>query len=217
MTEPRDREPRKVNTDGGSYVEGDVTADGDFISRDQNIQGDVVKGDKIVNITTAPTTQTEQPLPPSPRWRRAITINTILIGVLTFLAAIFTNIATGILPESWKPHLWLAWPLAALVTSVSIWLTIRGSALEDGSTPVPPSLAQRNRQAMLKRVRLDWIDGVLRKSLYREVLISLGLQDTPGAIARPVDTLVQRPKLHPQPLPAGTKIIDVFDQAGVRC
>ena len=153
-------------------------------------------------------------MPVSPRWRRAVTINTILIGVLSFLSAIFTNIATSVLPESWKPHLWLAWPLAALVTAISIWLTIRQSAQEDGSAPIPLSLAQRNRQAMIKRVRRDWIDGVLRKSLYQEVLISLGLQETPGAIARPFDTLVQRPNLQPQPLPAGTKIISVFEQAG---
>lgn len=157
-------------TDGGAYVEGNAQIGGNFVGRDQHTHGDIVRGDKIVNINAAPAA--EQPLPPSPNWRCAITTNTILTGIISFLSAILTNIATGVLPENWDPYLWLAWPLAALATSISIWLTVRHSEREDRSAAIPLSLAQRNRQAMPKRVRLYWIDGVLRKSLYGKLWLA---------------------------------------------
>lgn len=196
-----------VNTGGGAFTSGNIDAGGDFVGRD-NIHGDVVKGNKIIIQNTLSSAQ------PSPTWRRAITINTVLIGIVTFLGAIATNIATSVLPETWKPYLWVAWPLAVLITAVSIWLTLRQSPLEDAESPVPTTIAQRNRQVMLKQVRLDWIDGVLNRSLYQEALISLGLEERPEAIIRPFDAQVQRPNQKPQPLPVGTKIIDVFDQFG---
>src|SRR5260370_8237205 len=39
---------------------------------------------------------------------------------------------------------------------------------------------------MLKRVRLDWIDGVLRQSLYKVARIELGLEASLDAVEQPV-------------------------------
>ena len=74
------------------------------------------------------------------------------------------------------------------------------------------NLERRNRQAMLDKVRQYWITGVLEQSLYKEVMITLGLAERPTAVARPLDVLVQRPDGTDRPLPAETKIGEVFDE-----
>ena len=40
-----------------------------------------------------------------------------------------------------------------------------------------------NRDALLSRMERDWIDGVFKKSLYREALIDLGKKLDPDAVA----------------------------------
>jgi predicted NACHT family NTPase len=75
----------------------------------------------------------------------------------------------------------------------------------------PQSREQRNRQAMLEKVRTYWIAGILQHSLVHEVLIALDMAERPGAVLRHLDLLVQRPEHGEQPLPPGTHIIEVFD------
>ncbi|NET05025.1 MAG: NACHT domain-containing protein [Symploca sp. SIO2B6] len=72
----------------------------------------------------------------------------------------------------------------------------------------------RNRQALLNKVNTFWVKGVLEKSLYNQVLIELGLEERPDAIANPLSVIVETEDSSPQPLPAGTKIIDIFNQIG---
>src|SRR5215831_395921 len=74
------------------------------------------------------------------------------------------------------------------------------------------NLDRRNRQAMLYKVRQGWITGVLEQSLYKEVMITLGLAQRPTAVARPLDVLVQGPDGTDRPLPPETKIGEVFDE-----
>src|SRR5215813_12642027 len=74
------------------------------------------------------------------------------------------------------------------------------------------NLDRRNRQAMLDKVRQCWITGVLQHSLYKEVMITLGLAERPTAVARPLDVLVQRPDGTDRPLPPETRIGEVFDE-----
>ena len=70
----------------------------------------------------------------------------------------------------------------------------------------------KNRQNMLDLVWNTWIEGLLEKSLYTEVLMELGLETRPGAVAHPWDMLVQMPEKEPQKLPAGMSMLEVFDQ-----
>jgi GTPase SAR1 family protein len=81
------------------------------------------------------------------------------------------------------------------------WWTTRGT--EDQES--------RNRHAMIEKVRLYWITGVLQQSLYRETLITPGLKEQPRAIMRPLDLFVQRPDGNDHPLPSNTRILEVFD------
>jgi TIR domain/NACHT domain len=74
--------------------------------------------------------------------------------------------------------------------------------------------ANRNRTAMIEKVRTIWITGFLQQSLFRELRIVMGLNERPGAVARPMDLLVKRPDEGERPLPSGTPVIDVFDEMG---
>ena len=71
--------------------------------------------------------------------------------------------------------------------------------------------ADRNRSAMLEKIRTIWITGFLQKSLFQETRILLGLSERTDAVVRPMDLLVQRPDKTENPLPPGTEVVDVFD------
>ena len=75
------------------------------------------------------------------------------------------------------------------------------------------SVLDRNCQALLTKVKTIWISGVLNHSLYQQVLIKLALVGCSSAVRRPHDLLVQRPEAPELPVPAGTPISEVFDQA----
>src|SRR5260370_30392073 len=59
----------------------------------------------------------------------------ILLGLISALSAIAGNIASSILPEPWKPFLWLAWPLFAIFIFASIVLAIWQHHLQKKTTP----------------------------------------------------------------------------------
>jgi hypothetical protein len=84
-----------------------------------------------------------------------------------------------------------------------------------GSVPSAPrpTVADRNRAAMIEKIRAIWITGFLHKSLFQEVRILLSLSEKPDAVERPLDPLVKRPDEGERPLPAGTQIIKVFDDS----
>lgn len=70
-----------------------------------------------------------------------------------------------------------------------------------------------NRQRLLKRVRTIWIEGMLEQSLQHAVWIDLHLQKQPDALDNPWRLMVQELDREPHPLPPGTSIIQVFDEA----
>ncbi|NEO66812.1 MAG: hypothetical protein F6J98_43170, partial [Moorea sp. SIO4G2] len=81
----------------------------------------------------------------------------------------------------------------------------------------PPTLTRqekRNRKALLDKVKNFWVKGFLEKSLDNQVLIELGLEERPDAITNPLREITEIGDNSPQPLPEGTKLIDVFDQIG---
>jgi eukaryotic-like serine/threonine-protein kinase len=67
---------------------------------------------------------------------------------------------------------------------------------------------------LLTKVKNFWVKGVLEKSLHQQVLISLGLEERPEAIASPWNLMLGTDERSPQELPPGTSVISVFDQIG---
>ena len=82
----------------------------------------------------------------------------------------------------------------------------------DSATPT--SLDQRNRTQMLKRVRLDWVDGVLDRSLYKIARIELDLQSKADAVEQPLNAIVQIADESTFPVPVGAKVSEIFDARG---
>jgi hypothetical protein len=81
-----------------------------------------------------------------------------------------------------------------------------------GSTPEAGQYI-RARKILLENVNKFWVEGVLKRSLHNEVLLTLDLEDRPSTVDnRPWDMVLQTPQQPNRSLPPGTKIIDVFDQ-----
>jgi Cdc6-like AAA superfamily ATPase len=72
----------------------------------------------------------------------------------------------------------------------------------------------RNRHVMLTAVRKFWVEGVLEHSLHGAALIELGMEEKKEAVHYPWDMVLQRPNQPNRQLLPGTKMIDMFDQAG---
>src|SRR5437016_719732 len=70
---------------------------------------------------------------------------------------------------------------------------------------------RRSRERMLKRVRAFWIRGVLEGSLHHASLIALGLHEQPDLVENPWRMTVQEIDQPARPLPAGTRITQVYD------
>lgn len=88
---------------------------------------------------------------------------------------------------------------------------------EDDLAPFDEQITVRrerlNRRRMLGRVKSTWIDGFLKQSLHRMTLLELGLQEQPEALVNPWRYAVQETDAPPRPLPVGTSISEVYDQA----
>jgi DNA polymerase III delta prime subunit len=76
------------------------------------------------------------------------------------------------------------------------------------------SIEQQNRERLIRRVRNFWIKGVFEKSLHNAALMTLGLQESPEAVENPWRLALQESEHISTPLPAGTRITEVYDDAG---
>ena len=85
-------------------------------------------------------------------------------------------------------------------------------AVQNTSRSSSPSSHQA-RQRLLKRVRTRWIQDVLEQSLHHVALITLGLHEQPDALENPWRLMVQETERPARPLPSGTPIAQVYDEA----
>jgi NACHT domain len=84
---------------------------------------------------------------------------------------------------------------------------------QSSSRQVRPSITQKNRERMLRKVRSFWIEGVLEHSLHGAALITLGLEEHHEAVTSPWRLVLQPPDTPPETLPTGTRIKEVYDAA----
>jgi hypothetical protein len=64
---------------------------------------------------------------------------------------------------------------------------------------------KRNREIILKKVKLFWVEGVLENSLRGAALHNLGMEYKPKMVEHPWDMILQRPHRDDHMLPEGTK------------
>lgn len=69
-----------------------------------------------------------------------------------------------------------------------------------------------NRRILLSKVRNSWVQGVLERSLYARILIELGLEERLDAVNHLGEMVWETPDQPRQFLPAGTRVIDKFDE-----
>lgn len=69
---------------------------------------------------------------------------------------------------------------------------------------------QDNRQTLMDKVRVKWIDGVLNKSLYQQARISVGLKERPEMVGVEWQTAGEENQV----LPPGTRLLDRFANLG---
>ena len=85
----------------------------------------------------------------------------------------------------------------------------------DIHTPQPPASPDaESRATTLKRIREDWIDGVLNQSLYRVARIELGLATREDVVESPLNAIVQVQDRAPVTIAPGTPMTEVFDGLG---
>ena len=131
----------------------------------------------------------------------------MVTGILAMLLSLLGNIGAAAL--TWlSPQLALVlFVLISLVPiAFSLWQARQKAAAEPSAAE-----ARENRQIMLSRVQNTWITGLLENELYYDKeLLPLGLCRRVGD---PWDPVLQNPLEPAAPLPLGTKISEVFDQA----
>ena len=73
----------------------------------------------------------------------------------------------------------------------------------------------RDRQIFLNKVRNSWVKGVLQRSLFHQIMITVGLAEYPLALSNPATSAIEKISPSGYPLPLGTKVTDYFEQLGI--
>ena len=119
--------------------------------------------------------------------------------IAAVLAALVLAIAMAQVAE-WPEAWWLVLVLLTLVCGgVALW-------------PLEKGPSDQDREAMLERVRKGWVDGLLEQSLYKTARLETALETSPDSVEPwNADAPAEQ---EPHPLPAGTRIRTVFEDAG---
>ena len=144
----------------------------------------------------------------------------LLIVVAGLCAALFTLISKLVVNDEFqnllKAQPWyslkLVWLVCFVLVAVGIAIAVWRHRSEATSSAASEAQQKRNRQRMLQRVRHDWIEGVLEKSLYQVARMDLGLEERPDAIESPLRLVVQESGQPARPLPPRTRLVEVFDK-----
>jgi hypothetical protein len=145
--------------------------------------------------------------------KRKVLLAIVASQVVAVLVAITMNVATGVIPASWHPYLWIAWPVLGVLVTVGVVLAVATSREGGGEADrISAQRAEYSRRSMVSAVREMWIDGVLAHSVHRQVLIELGMEYRPDMLRDPWDLLVERPGQQARPLEPDTTVTDVLQQ-----
>jgi hypothetical protein len=86
-------------------------------------------------------------------------------------------------------------------------------ALEKRATPGIPSLPPPSAE-VLEMVKQFWVEGVMKQSVQHEALIDLGKETKADAVEHPWEQVLELPDAAGKPLPADTRVTDVFEEVG---
>ncbi len=132
------------------------------------------------------------------------------------------------LRQTTMPHRYVSLNYIDVAKDETMALASLGSALVDPSRPLYredrsdglreqakfKSADARNRTRMLEKVYNFWVRGVLERSLHGAALLELGMASQPEAVEHPWGMELRHPHHDTTALPAGTRIIDAYDDLG---
>ena len=128
-----------------------------------------------------------------------------LLTVVSFLGSLAANVATGSLPEAWRPHLWWAWPITGLFLLLTVGLTVAERDEE--------SQLQRQRGLVLRRIQADIKQALDSRLPDRNQRIPLHLTSQPRAVMPRPGLRFEWPAQPAQPVPPEKRIDEVFRDA----
>ena len=110
-----------------------------------------------------------------------------LMAVIAALLGASTNVATGVLPDAWQAHLWLAWPISGVLLASFIGLNVWYATREQ------PPPAEGLRRAYLERMTGEW--NALRLQAVDSRAADAGSQPLPlEKVYVALDTTTPRPR-----------------------
>lgn len=139
-----------------------------------------------------------------------------IVALIVAINSVLWNIGAAQLQTQLGPLATrLILPLAVLSTVFVIGYGVREQLQSKSSQhPIDAEQVQRSRKVMLAKVRQTWITGLLDPSIARDTRIALILEHRPDAVIDPVDIVIQRSNRAAQLLPAGSSLLDIYDQLG---
>lgn len=119
----------------------------------------------------------------------------VLLGIVTTVVAIVTNVATNQIPERLKPYLWYSWPLLIILIIVLVVLIYK--AEKEPEPPPPPELKLKPYyDALTKRYKTLDLDALTppQKEEYlqlqlRSVFVEQSVRENPPPIELPKEIL----------------------------
>jgi energy-coupling factor transporter ATP-binding protein EcfA2 len=128
-----------------------------------------------------------------------------LLTVVSFLGSLAANVATGSLPEAWRPHLWWAWPITGLFLLLTVGLTVAERDEE--------SQLQRQRGLALKQIQAHIKQALDSRLPDRNQRIPLHLTSQPRAVMPRPGLRPERPAQPAQRVRPEKRIDEVFRDA----
>lgn len=134
-----------------------------------------------------------------------------------------TNIAANDLPDSWKPYLWLAWPIALVLAAPAIYVEIRerhqrrGVASAEGGAAGDSGNVGGEQDALLRKaqndlavaVRDQWTEEAGARSLRAPEPMRVSLAAVGGSVARELPKVLDPSASEGPPGPICDDISDV--------
>ena len=77
-------------------------------------------------------------------------------------------------------------------------------------TPALQAQQKTNRNRMLEKIKVFWIQGVLEQSVHGTALLELGIEPRSNAVENPWDTVLQHTMYGDYRLPTGTNISEIY-------
>ena len=81
-------------------------------------------------------------------------LTTAASSLLATALAVTLGVAVGVLPGSWRPYLWVAWPISIVLALAVAWIGVKKPEVISGGD----AACTRARAELLKRVARTWLE-----------------------------------------------------------